>query len=209
MKYIITHIFTEYGQVEYQDLLGNRLNLLEKWDANRPLQELVQRVQKIQEFANNGGRMIVDKDIVDTIYTLVYNTGLFYNDCNKWDDKQRDEKTWANFQAHFQAAQRKYKIKKKESTRVGVYHGANKLIEMDGTHNALINLVTSSADDRETMMSQCKTITNLTATVAALTQKLHQANTVYNRGSGIPLDRQGKANPKWVKGKHVCAVGGY
>ena len=43
------------------------------------------------------------------MYTLVYNMGLFYDDCDIWDDKQRDKKTWV----HFQAAQRKYKKKQK------------------------------------------------------------------------------------------------
>ena len=116
---IIAHLFTEYVQVEYQDLVGNRSKLSEPWDASRPFQELVQRVQEIQEFTNDGGRTIDEEDIVDTIYTLVYNMGLFYNDSDKWDDKQRNKKTWAYFQADFQAAQRKYKRKQKLSTRAG------------------------------------------------------------------------------------------
>ena len=91
--------------MEYQDLVGNCSKLSELWDANRPFQELVQGVQEIQEFANDGGRTITNEDTVNTIYTLVYNTGLFYNNCNKWDDKQRDEKTLANFQANFLAVQ--------------------------------------------------------------------------------------------------------
>ena len=99
--------------MENQDLIGNGSKLLELWDANRPFQELVQRVQETQEFANNRGRTISDEDIVDTIYTLVYNTGMCYNDCEKWDNKQCDEKTWSKFQAHFQAVQRKYKKKQK------------------------------------------------------------------------------------------------
>ena len=107
MREIITHLFTEYRQVENQDLVGNRAKLSEPWDANRKFQELVQQVQDIQEFANYIGRTISDEDIVDTIYTLVYNTGLFYDDCDKWDEKQRDEKNWANFQAHFQSAHQK------------------------------------------------------------------------------------------------------
>ena len=118
-RYIVAHLFTEYRQMENQDLVGNCSKLSESWDANRPLQESVQRVQEIQEFANDGGRTIAYKNIVDTIYTLVYNTGLFYDDCDKWDDKQRDEKTWAKFQAHFQAAQQKYKRKQKSSTHAG------------------------------------------------------------------------------------------
>ena len=127
MRDIVTYLFTEYEQVENQYLVGNRSNLSEPWDADRPFQELVQRVQEIQEFANDGGRAIADEDIVDTIYTLVYNTGLFYDDCDKWDKNQRYEKTWANFLAHFQAAQRKYKRKQKSSTRAGGYHGANNI----------------------------------------------------------------------------------
>ena len=87
--------------MENQDLMGNSSKLSKPWDENRPFEELVQRVQEIQEFANNGGRTIFYEDIVNTIYILVYNTGLFYDDCNKWDDKKRDEKIWANFQAHF------------------------------------------------------------------------------------------------------------
>ena len=80
---------------------------------------------------------------------------------------------------------------------------------MDGTHDALINPATAAVADRETMLSQCKTIANLTATVAALTQKIQQADAVYNRGYGIPVYKQGQANPKWVNGNRVCDVGRY
>ena len=77
MRDIIAHLFTEYGQVENQDFMGNCMKLSEPWDVNRTFQELVQRFQEIQEFPNEGGRTISNKDIVDTIYTLVYNTALF------------------------------------------------------------------------------------------------------------------------------------
>ena len=80
---------------------------------------------------------------------------------------------------------------------------------MDGKHDALINLATAAATDRETMLPQCKMISDLTAIVSALTQQLQKANAVQNRGYGIPVDRQGQANPKWVNGKHVCDIGGY
>ena len=114
----------------------------------------MQRVQEVQEFANNGGGTITDKDILDTIYTLLYNTGLLYDNCDKLDDRQRDGKTLAKFQAHFQAAQRKYKREQKLSTRAGGYHRANNLREMDGTHDDLIDPTTEAADERETMISQ-------------------------------------------------------
>ena len=110
---IIACLFAEYSQVEYQNRVGNRSKLADPWDANNPFQELVQRVQEIQEFVTYGGRTIPMDNIADTIYTIVYNTGLFYDDCDKWYNKERADKTWANLQAHFQAEQRKYKRKKK------------------------------------------------------------------------------------------------
>ena len=176
---------------------------MELWGANRPFQELVQRVQEIQEFANDRGRTIADEDIVDTIYTLIYNTCLFYDDYDKWDNKKQKEKTWAKFQVHFQAEQRKYKRKHKLSTCVGGYYGSNNIKNMDRTHSALINLATSTAEYRETMMSQCKTIANLTKTVTALTQQLQQATTGNNMGPGLPVDWRNQANSKWVNGKHL------
>ena len=52
-------------------------------------------------------------------------------------------------------------------------------------------------------------IANLTAIIATLTQQLQQANAVNNSGSGIPVDRQGQANLKWVNGRYVLDDGGY
>ena len=95
------------------------------------------------------------------------------------------------------------------STRAGGYHRANNLREMYRMHDALINLATESAADKKTMMSQCKTIADHTASVDALTQQLHQESTLHNRGSTIPVDRQGKANSKWENGRQVRDIGGY
>ena len=62
---------------------------------------------------------------------------------------------------HFQTAQHKYKKKQNLSTRAGGYHGANNKKEMDRMHDAPINLATAAVEDRETMMSQFKTIADL------------------------------------------------
>ena len=76
-----------------------------------------------------------------------------------------------------------------------VYHGANNLRDMDGMHDAIINLARTAVANRETMMSQCKIIVNLTATVAALTHELQQANAVNNRGPEYWYTDRGKQTP--------------
>ena len=46
-------------------------------------------------------------DITDLLYTVIYNTGAYYEECNKWSDKTTGDKNWENFQTFFQYAQRK------------------------------------------------------------------------------------------------------
>ena len=54
VRVIIAHLFTEYGHVEYQDLVGNFSKLSDMWDANQNFQELAKPAQEIQEFVNDG-----------------------------------------------------------------------------------------------------------------------------------------------------------
>ena len=72
--------------------MGNRSKLADPWDANRSFLELVQRSQEIQEFATDGGRTIPNNNIINTMYTIVYNTRIIYEKCDKWDDKERNNK---------------------------------------------------------------------------------------------------------------------
>ena len=46
-------------------------------------------------------------DITDVLYTVIYNTGAYYEECNKWSDKAMGYKTWENLQKFIQEVQRK------------------------------------------------------------------------------------------------------
>ena len=147
---------------------------------------------------------------MDTMYNIVYNTRIFYDDCEKWDDKERVDKNCANFQVHFQVAQRKYNRKQKVSTRLAVYHSANNLIENGkDTHNVLINLDTVEEPDRDMIMTQSKTISDFTTTIANLTQKIWKATLRINiiKITKVPASPTNRP-PVWVDGKHICDAGG-
>ena len=72
---IMEHLFTNYGEILAQDLVGNRVKLVEEWYPTTPFQTLVTKVQGIQEFATDGGRSIAEAEITDVLYMLIYNTG--------------------------------------------------------------------------------------------------------------------------------------
>ena len=78
---------------------------------------------------------------------------MFYDECDEWYDNPRVDKTWVNFQAHFQDAQRKHKRNQIVSTRDGGYHGASILEEAEDTQDELINLATAAVADLVSMMT--------------------------------------------------------
>ena len=93
---------------------------------------------------------------------------------------ERTKKPWAKFHAHFQASQRKYKMKQKVSTRLAEYQGAyNHQATGEETHKYLVNLEVVAAADRDTMMNQIKTISDLIKTTANLTQQLKKSDREY------------------------------
>ena len=63
--------------------MENSVKLGEEWDPTTPFQILFTKVQDIQEFATYGWRSIEKVDITDVIYTVIYNIGAYYEECNK------------------------------------------------------------------------------------------------------------------------------
>ena len=234
MQAVLAQLFLDWGYLSQQDLVANRHRLSEEWDANRPFTDLIQRVQEVQEYARDGQRPISEHDIVDAIYTVVYNTGIFFDDCNEWDDKPMSSKTWLNFKQHFNAAQLKARRRQKATAKMGGFHGANSIqhqeqqAQLDNAENALINLMTTAAEDKEQMRQKDKIIADQVLLITSLNQQLLaanakilslQANRPANRYTPppsiptappptIPATQTG-TSPTWVDGKHKKDKGGY
>ena len=159
---VLAQLFSDWGQLSQQDLVANRRRLNEEWDANRPFTDLIQRVQEVQEYARDGQRPIPENDIVDAIYTVIYNTGIFFDNCNDWDDKSARSKTWASFKQHFNAAQLKVRRRQKATTKMGGFHGANSIhhqeqqSQLDNAESALINMITAAAEDKQQMQQKTR-----------------------------------------------------
>ena len=84
---------TNYGEILAQDLVENRVKMGEDWDPTTSFKTLVTKVQDTKEFATYGGRSVEVVDTTDVIYTVIYNTGAYYEECNKWSDKATGDNT--------------------------------------------------------------------------------------------------------------------
>ena len=210
---MLEHVFKNFGQIDHQDLIHNRARLHEEWDPNQPFSVLVQRVQAVQEYANDGYRPISNNDIIDAIYTVIFNTGMYYDDCEKWSEKPTAQQSWTTFQAHFTEAQRKIRRRQKATSHQGGYNSANAVVneQLGQANEALVNMATAAASDREMMQLQATTIAEQMKTISELTQRIKDkdkeiANLRANKATptaGIP------PHQKWVNGKHIWDKGGY
>ena len=85
------------------------------------------------------------------LYTVIYNTGAYYEECNKWLDKATGDKNWENFQTFFQDAQRKLRKKSQSTTQKTGYHGMNAIMPngLEDTNESLINMASEAVPEKK------------------------------------------------------------
>ena len=134
-------------------------------------------------------------DITYVLYTVIYNTGAYCEECKKWSDKAMGDKTWENFQTFFQNAQRNLRKNSQATTQNTGYHGINEMVPhgLEDTNKALINVALEAVPDKETIASQTRIIERLRNTISNLTAQL----------SGTSRTTETGQSTKWVNGKHV------
>ena len=75
------------------------------WDANTPFEILIDQVEEYMEFPDASNQLFTAAQILNIVYTLVFQTGHFFDECNTWNTKPENTKTCENFKAHFLNAQ--------------------------------------------------------------------------------------------------------
>lgn len=175
IREILEFLFTNYGNITPMDLKANTDRLNAPWDPSTPFEMLIDQIEECQEVADIGNQPFSHQQIVNAAYTLVYNTGLFFEDCKAWNRKLEADKFWDNFKTHFFEAHRE--LRQQQTTQQAGFHGANAAIANEQQVElltAIANLATATNSDRDKMKQMTEAIEKLTAQVKT------QANTIAN-----------------------------
>jgi hypothetical protein len=81
---LLTHLLTYYAMIAPTELTQNCERLNAPYDPNQPIETLFQQIQDARAFAVAGGQPYGAAMIVNVVYTLVFNTGLFPDACRAW-----------------------------------------------------------------------------------------------------------------------------
>jgi uncharacterized coiled-coil protein SlyX len=138
IKEMINYLFEQYGNIDSKALGENEKKMQQPWNPDTPFETVIKQINDAVAFADAGGEPIQAKRILRTAYSIVYDTGLYYETLEKWDDKPAADKTWKNFQTHMNIAKTKMD-KRCQADKAAGYHNANHIAEED-----LINIVCSA-----------------------------------------------------------------
>ena len=67
------------------------------WNPSTPFETLLQQLDDAQEYTDAGGQPFTTAQLLTTALSLVFNTGLFFDDCKEWNRKDPADKTWTKF----------------------------------------------------------------------------------------------------------------
>jgi hypothetical protein len=87
LRELLAFLFDTYGQITPHDLQRNQQRMLTPWDPSTSFELLINQIKEAQEMADVGNQPFSAPQIINTAYTLVFNIGLYFDECKTWNAK--------------------------------------------------------------------------------------------------------------------------
>ena len=198
---ILAYLFQNYGNIKQYDIEEN--DKKEKWDANTPIEMLFDQIEDAQDFAAAAGQPYSNNQLLTTAYNLVYATGLFFDDCKAWNRLPANQKTMDNFKTTFQQAQRELRDQQRTAQQAGFQANGiwcqpttNNNQPLQETAEALANLATATASDRQALQNLTNTVKELSNQIKAKDKQIDELIKAMTRKS---TGRTNNKNTRWEK----------
>jgi hypothetical protein len=88
-----TYLFTAYGKIDDESIVANEKKFIEPWDGTSPFENVIERIDECMDFAEAAEQPYTVPQILSKIYTLVYDTGLYFDACEKRKDEPAANQT--------------------------------------------------------------------------------------------------------------------
>ena len=171
---LLTHLYTVYAKINAADLEANTARMKVPYDVNLPIETFFDQVEDAVEFASAGNAPFTPVQVVNTAYNVIFNTGMFTDDCKIWKRKPAANKTWTQFKVDFAIAHEELV----ESTQTAQAAGfqANNAETIRQTAAAIENLANATIADRESMAALTLTVSTQTTALSEAAVALAEAN---------------------------------
>ena len=222
LREIIAFLFQAYGQLTPQKLIDNQNAMNTPWDPNSPFETLIEQIEDAMEIADAANQAFSDAQILTLAYTLVYNTGLYFDECKEWKVKPAPDKTWENFKTFFLAAQAELRQQQQATSARAGFSAlaedkenqfadalANLATAQAADQEAFCQLVTTNTDLAEQLKAAMTDITSLKNLVLSQNQNQNNANTNnYNNNNNTNHNNTNNTNRR-KPNKNYCWTHGF
>jgi hypothetical protein len=93
-----------------QTLIHTQTNMQKPWDPNTPFETLIEQLEDAMEVTDAATQAYTDAQVLTLAYTLVYNTGLYFDECKTWNAKPSTKTIWDTFKTFFLNAQTELRL---------------------------------------------------------------------------------------------------
>jgi len=177
-KQLLMHLYNTYADINVGQLQANDAALKTPYDSNQPMETLFGQIEAAVEYAAAGNTPYTPQQVLATAFQLVFQTGIYADDCKEWKRKPPVDKTWAAFKVFFASANQEYREAQEITTgkafqavTQNAAPSENEEFQQD-TIDAIANLATATASDRETVANMSSTIDTLTNELATTNHEL-------------------------------------
>ena len=98
---MLNHLYSTYANIPPSDLQDNNARLRTPYDANHLIENLTDQIENSVKYAAADQNLYTIEQVVAVAYQLVFQTGLFLDDCKIWRHKDPADKTWTAFKIFF------------------------------------------------------------------------------------------------------------
>ena len=88
------HLYSTYTKTSAYALQDNDKRLRAPYNSNQPFKTLIDQVENVVDYASIGDTLYTPAQVVGISFRLVFQTGLFNDNCNLWRRQPADVKTW-------------------------------------------------------------------------------------------------------------------
>ena len=147
------------------------------YDVNLPIETLFRQIENAINYAAAGNTPYSPAQVLAIAYQIVFQTGIFADDCREWKRRAPAYKTWPQFKIDFTRAHQEYRESQVVTPGAAGFlatdlpsNYASPEESQQQTIDAIANLATATAADRNAVAA-------LSSTVSSLTTDLSKANT--------------------------------
>ena len=98
---LLDHLYSTYTKISTSALQHNDKRLRAPYDRNQPFETLIDQVENTVDYASAGDTPYTLAQVVGIAFQLVFQTGIFNDNCKLLRRQLADVKTWTHFKEFF------------------------------------------------------------------------------------------------------------